>query len=212
MWPQKSPDLHGNAPERCRVALLLVDVISDFAFPDGARLLPSAMRAARALQALKRRARRAGIPCIYANDNYGRWRSDFRSEVEHCLREGSRGAELVRLLHPEETDYFVLKPKHSAFYETCLRVLLEHLGVDTLVMGGFSTEQCVTFTAMDAYLRGYGLVIAADGTASVSRAVHAQSLRQLTRTLHARVAKGESIRFRRDRAGELRVRVNGQTV
>jgi nicotinamidase-related amidase len=168
------------------MVVLLVDVISDFAFPDGERLLPRALRAAQKLVALKARAERAGVPCIYANDHYGRWRSDFRSQVQRCTRASSAGSEIAQLLKPSSRDYFVLKPKHSAFYQTCLSLLLDHLGARTLVIGGFSTDSCVTFTATDAYLRGYSLIIPSDGTAACDAASHRAALVQMSRTLHAR--------------------------
>jgi nicotinamidase-related amidase len=110
-------DLHGNAPDKAETALLLIDVINDLEFPTGPQLLRSALAAGRRLRDLKRRAKRAGVPCIYVNDNFGRWRSDFSAQVKHCLRDGTRGAALVELLLPEADDYFVLKPKHSGFYE-----------------------------------------------------------------------------------------------
>lgn len=102
------------------MALLLVDVINEFAFDGGESLQRRALPAARKIAALKRRAQRSGVPCIYVNDNFGRWRSDFNAVVDHCLRPGSRGSAIAALLRPQSSDYFVLKPKHSGFYETCL--------------------------------------------------------------------------------------------
>ena len=70
---------------------------------------------ARNVASLKRRARQAGVPCVYVNDNFGRRRSDFRAQVEHCLKSDVRGRPLAELLRPAEDDYFVLKPMHSGF-------------------------------------------------------------------------------------------------
>jgi len=198
-------ELHGNAPDRCPVALLLVDVINDFAFEGGEQLLRNAAPAARQLAELRARARHAGVPCIYANDNFGRWRSAFSAQVEHCLHEG-RGAPVVSLLVPTPDDYFVLKPKHSAFYQTCLELLLQHLCVKTLLVGGFSTESCVSFTASDAYLRGYSVVVPGDGTASRSAAAKRDALAQLARSSHAQRPRVQDIRFARGAQGvELRI-------
>jgi nicotinamidase-related amidase len=197
--------LHGNAPDSCSLALLLVDVINDFDFEGGAQLLRTALPAARQLASLRARAHRAGVPCIYANDNFGRWRSDFSAQVEHCLHHG-RGAQLVSLLAPTPQDYFVLKPKHSAFYQTCLALLLQHLGVKTLLIGGFSAESCVSFSAADAYLRGYTVVVPSDGTASRSGAAKRDALAQLARSAHVRAPRAQQIRFARGRGGvELRL-------
>jgi nicotinamidase-related amidase len=205
--PHSSPDLHGNAPDRCEVALLLIDVINDFEFETGKQLYPAAFKAARELQQLKRRARTASVPCIYVNDNYGRWRSDFKMQVRHCLEDKTRGAPIVQLLLPDEDDYFVLKPKHSAFYQTCLAVLLDHLHTRQLVIGGFTTESCVTFSATDAYLRGYELIVASDGCAANDPKGHRGALTQMQRTLHARTPKCSEIQFARSKQGtRLRLR------
>ena len=118
----KSGDLHGNAPDEAPVALLIIDMINAFDFEGAKGMLPRAVAAARAIAGLKRRARKAGVPAVYVNDNFGRWRSDFHQILEHCRR--SPGREIARLLKPGRQDYFVLKPKHSGFQFTTLDVLL----------------------------------------------------------------------------------------
>src|SRR5436190_8455936 len=115
--PAKNHDLHGNVPEQASTALLLIDVINDLVFPGGDRILPLAMKMARALARLKKRTRAAGIPAIYVNDNFGRWRSDFHVQVDHCLGDVA-GKPMAELLRPSQDDYFVLKPKHSGFFST----------------------------------------------------------------------------------------------
>src|SRR5204863_579697 len=104
------------------IALLIIDMINAFDFSGAGAMLPRARAAARAIVRLKRRARAARVPVIYVNDNFGRWRSDFRQILEHCLE--SPGRAIARLLVPDEEDYFVLKPKHSGFEYTSLDVLL----------------------------------------------------------------------------------------
>src|SRR5881275_1310586 len=113
--PRRNKTLHGNAPDKSRVALLLIDVINDLEFSEGDSLLAHAVPMARQIAALKQRAKRAEVPAIYVNDNFGRWRSDFHAQVEHCL-DGTRGKPIVELLQPEADDYFVLKAKHSGFF------------------------------------------------------------------------------------------------
>src|SRR3954465_14428361 len=104
----KQRNLHGSAPDESRVALLIIDMINAFDFEGARGMLPRAVLAARAIAALKTRARAAGVPGVYVNDNFGRWRSDFHQLLEHCLR--SPGRTLARLLKPADEDYFVLKP------------------------------------------------------------------------------------------------------
>jgi nicotinamidase-related amidase len=162
----KTGDLHGNAPDECRVALLIIDMINAFDFAGAAAMLPRALAAAKATAALKKRARGADVPVVYVNDNFGRWRSDFRSILAHCLREGVAGKPIAELLKPDEDDYFVLKPKHSGFQFTTLDVLLSHLGAETLILTGVAANFCVLFTAHDAYMRDYHLVVPSDCVAS----------------------------------------------
>ena len=121
---------------------------------------------AKNIAALKKRAKQAGIPSIYVNDNFGRWQSDFQKLIEHCLSEEVCGKPLATILQPEEDDYFVLKPKHSGFYSTTLDLLLRYLGVEILVLTGVAGNICVLFTANDAYMRDYHLIIPADCVAS----------------------------------------------
>lgn len=165
---EKHEDLHGNAPDRSPVAVLLVDVINDLEFEGGDPLLKAALPAARRIAALKEHAAEVGVPVIYANDNFGRWRSDLDDVVQHCLEDGVRGEPIVRLLRPGERDYFVLKPKHSAFYATTLEVLLKNLEVNTLVLCGFTGDQCILLTAADAYMRDLHLHVPKDCLASIA--------------------------------------------
>src|SRR5438874_328867 len=181
----KNPDLHGNAPDKAEVALLLIDVINDLEFSEGDQLLRHALPMAERLLALTRRARDAGIPVIYVNDNFGRWRSDFNTQVEHCLKDGVRGREIVARLTPAEDDYFVLKPKHSGFFSTTLDILLDYLGVKTVILTGIAANICVLFTANDAYMRDFSLVVPCDCVASNTEEENRNALEQMRRVLKA---------------------------
>jgi nicotinamidase-related amidase len=197
--PAKNADLHGSAPDKSEIALLLIDIINDLDFPEASQLLRYALPMARKLLRLKARAKKAGIPVIYVNDNFGRWQSDFRRQVQHCLRENSRGHEIVSLLQPEEDDYFVLKPKHSGFFSTTLETLLRYLGSQTLIMTGIAGNFCVLFTANDAYMRDYDLVIPSDCTASNSAAENREALTLMRKFLKADIRPSSKIRLRRAR-------------
>ncbi|HEX6747227.1 MAG TPA: isochorismatase family cysteine hydrolase [Longimicrobium sp.] len=183
--PSKNPDLHGNVPDSAPVALVLIDVINDMEFPGGERLIEHALPAAERIAELKRKAREAGVPVIYCNDNFGRWRSDFHDVVEHVLDDGVRGAPIARLLKPDREDYFVLKPKHSAFYATTLATLLEYLGARRLILCGFSGDVCVLFTAGDAHMRDFHLHVPSDCSASISPEEDRRVLAYMRRTLNA---------------------------
>jgi nicotinamidase-related amidase len=204
--PTRNKDLHGNAPDSSPVALLVIDMINDLEFEGGERLLPHAVRAAARIAALKRRARASRVPVIYANDNFGRWRSDFREVVEHCLEDGVRGQPLAELLRPDPEDYFVLKPKHSAFYATTLATLLQYLGARRLILTGINGDNCVLMTAIDAYVRDFELHVPADCTASIMRRHNTDALAYMKRMLHADTRAGAKLDLRKLRRGARRSR------
>jgi nicotinamidase-related amidase len=183
--PAKNPDLHGNVPDHAPVALVLIDVINDLEFETGEALAEHALPMAERLADLVRRVREADLPVVYVNDNFGKWRSDFRRQLEHCLHDGVRGRRLAELLTPEEDDYFVLKPKHSGFYSTTLDTLLEYLRAHTLILTGLTTDNCVLFTASDAYLRDYRVIVPEDCVAAASPDEHEHALAQMRNLLKA---------------------------
>jgi nicotinamidase-related amidase len=182
--PEKNIDLHGSAPDKHEFALLLIDVINDFDFPEADKLLKYARKMAPNLLRLKRRAREAGIPVIYVNDNFGRWKSDFRHTVNHCAQHG-RGRDVVKLLRPEKIDYFVLKPKHSGFFSTTLETLLRYLETQTLILTGIAGNFCVLFTANDAYMRDFNLFVPSDCTVSNTKKENESALGLMKKFLKA---------------------------
>ena len=183
--PSQNQDLHGNAPDKSDAALLIIDVLNDLEFDGGEELLRSAVPMARALASLKRRAREAGLPVIYVNDNFGKWRSDFRQQLRHCLEDDVRGRPVLEQLVPDEEDYFVLKPKHSGFYNTTLPLLLEYLDVTKVIITGIATDNCVLFTASDAYMRDLEVIVPQDCVAAIDRQRHDYALEQMRHTLKA---------------------------
>jgi len=190
---QGSDQLYGSAPDQASKALLIVDAINDLEFEEGDQLLQFGLPAAEKLRDFKHRFRRAGLPVIYANDNFGKWKSDFSALVDHCLNSEVRGRPIAELLPPAEEDYFVLKPKHSAFYGTTLDILLQSLGVKTLYVCGFATDICVLFTANDAYMREYRIRIPADCVAANSQQQSDGALELMARVLKADTRPSEQI-------------------
>ncbi len=178
-----------------RSALLLIDVINDFDFPGSAGLVRSALPASRRISRLRTRARKAGLPVIYVNDNFGRWRSDFRQQVDHCEQMGGAAGQIVRLLRPTDDDYFVLKPRHSGFYSTSLDVLLDQLGSRHLILTGFSSEICVLYTANDAYMRGYEISVPWDCVGAETKAGNRRALEQMEKFLKADTRSSRSLKF-----------------
>jgi nicotinamidase-related amidase len=193
--PQKNINLHGSAPDKHKFALLLIDVINDFDFPEAEQLLRYARPMARKLLRLKQRAQKAGVPVIYVNDNFGRWKSDFRHTVDHCALQG-RGRDVVTLLRPEESDYFVLKPKHSGFFSTTLETLLRYLETQTVILTGIAGNFCVLFTANDAYMRDFDLFVPSDCTVSNTKKGNDSALRLMKKFLKADTRSSSGIMFR----------------
>ena len=174
-----------------KTALLLIDVISDFEFEDGEKLFANALPMAKKLTAFKKRAVKAGIPVIYVNDNFGKWQEDFHEQVKYCLKKKVRGHKIVNLLKPEKYDFHVLKPRHSAFYQTVLEHLLANLKIEKLILAGVATDICILFTANDAFMRQMKLVIPRDCVAAVKQEDSEAALAYMKRVLEAKIVVSE---------------------
>ncbi len=186
-------------------ALLLIDVVNDLAFEGSAALVEQAEPMATRLAALKRRAGAADVPTIYINDNFGQWRSDFRQTVAHCTSRSSPGRHVSRRLRPTSRDYFVLKPKHSGFFDTTLDTLLDTLNIRRVILTGIAGNICVLFTANDAYMRELKLFAPADCIVSNTPAENEHALRQIQTVLKGNVADSTRLHFvRRARQEERR--------
>jgi nicotinamidase-related amidase len=176
-------------------ALLLIDVINDLAFEGSDSIVRQAEPMAGRLAELKRRATAAGVPAIYVNDNFGQWRSDFRATVAHCCSTASPGHRVSRKLRPKPSDYFVLKPKHSGFYDTTLETLLESLAIRRVIITGMAGNICVLFTANDAYMRGLRVIAPSDCIVSNTPEDNAHALRQIEVVLKGRLTPSDRLRF-----------------
>jgi len=177
-------------------ALFLIDVINDLDFEDSEALVAQAEPMAARLAELKRRAAAAGIPCLYVNDNFGQWRSDFRQTVAHCTSRSSPGRRVSRRLRPTKQDYFVLKPKHSGFYDTTLDTLLEALHIRRVILTGIAGNICVLFTANDAYMRDLKIFAPSDCIVSNTPEENAHALKQIRSVLKGNLTPSVFLRFR----------------
>ena len=183
--PAKNKDLHGNVPDRSPVALLLIDVINDLEFKGNESIVRQARPMARRIAALKERAKKAGIACIYVNDNFGKWQSDFKTQLRHCIHDEVCGKFLAEALQPQANDYFVLKPKHSGFFSTTLDTVLRYLETHTVVLAGIAGDRCILFTANDAYLRDYRIFVPSDCVVSNTPRQNREALSLMKRVLRA---------------------------
>ncbi|WP_082542281.1 MULTISPECIES: cysteine hydrolase family protein [unclassified Rhizobacter] len=177
--------------EASPTVLLMVDFINPLSFDGAEQLAPCALRAAAATARLRRElaARSKRMPlCIYANDNYGVWRSDFKALWLRCSRMPGEAGRMARILKPKPGDCTVLKPRHSAFYETPLDILLRQVRCKRLIVTGLAADSCVLFTAMDAYVRGYELWVPSDCVASETAEAASYALGHMERVLKAAVS------------------------
>ena len=175
--------------------LLLIDVINHFEFPDGRKMFAQALPIASRVARLRARARAAGMPIIYVNDNFGQWRSDLSKLLTYCLRPEAIGRLFVEQIRPDKDDYFVLKPRHSAFYQTPLEILLEHLGASSLILCGLATNSCVVCTAHDAKMRNFNLFVPSDCSASLTAREHKQAIEHMKSMTDAATSASTFLRF-----------------
>jgi len=180
-------------------ALLLIDVINDLAFENSSALVAQAEPMATRLALFKRKVAAAGIPSIYVNDNFGQWRSDFRQTVAHCTARSAPGHRVSRRLRPTKNDYFVLKPKHSGFFDTTLDTLLQNLGIRRVILTGIAGNICVLFTASDAYMRDLRIFVPSDCVVSNTVEDNDHALEQMGLVLKATLTPSPLLRLRNHR-------------
>ncbi len=179
-------EAHGlSTGGRTADALLLVDFMNLFGFDGADALAPRAIRAARNTAALRRRAGARGVPCIFANDNFGEWTRSFDQLVQACIGRGGAAESLATLLQPSPSDISILKPRHSAFYGTPLDFLLSELEVTRLIIAGVAADNCVFATAQDAHVRKYRVWVPANCVAAESLANERAALQHMARILKA---------------------------
>ncbi|KKI84516.1 cysteine hydrolase family protein [Shouchella clausii] len=183
--------------ERC--ALLIIDMINPFDFDDADKLLPDAKNCAKAIANLKAILRAKEWPIIYVNDNYGDWQSEFTQVYNHIVNNRLPGALIAKLLAPDTEDYSVLKPQFSGFFASPLDMLLRELNIQTLILTGVVGNMCVEFTANDAYMRDYQLLIPKDGFACFTEEEYDASLNHFTTVLKADVSSSKELQKRLNR-------------
>jgi nicotinamidase-related amidase len=192
---------HGLPPDRAATVLIILDMISDFRFPDGPQILRAARRIAPRILALKQRVKDANLATIYVNDNLGLWRSDMPRLVAHCSGPDSKGADVTETLAPHPRDYFILKPRHSACFATPLDVLLNHLQAERLILTGVTSHQCVLFTANDAHVRSFELIVPRDCIGGPKAADDRFALKYFSSVLQADTRPSTSLRLSGKRTG-----------
>lgn len=174
-----------------RTALLVVDMLNDYAHPDGDALRRSAEDVVPVIAALRDRAVDEGVPVVHVNDNHGRWESD-RDALVAQARDGA-GADLIDPIRPRDDAPFITKARHSVFYGSPLQYLLEHEGIGRLVLTGQVTEQCILYSALDAYIRHFRLVVPRDAVAHIDPQLADAALSMMERNMRADVVPADEV-------------------
>ncbi|GHG25445.1 isochorismatase family cysteine hydrolase [Streptomyces filamentosus] len=176
-----------------RTALIVIDMLNAYEHEDADDLVASVREALPGVTALLKRARAGESPVVYVNDNFGRWRSHHGEILDVAL--AGRHPDLVEPVAPEEDDLFVVKARHSAFYETPLAYLLGRLGAERLVLCGQVTEQCVLYSALDAHIRHFDVVVPRDAVAHIDGRLAEAALRMMSRNMSADVCEAAEVAF-----------------
>lgn len=173
-------------------ALLVIDVLNPYDHEDAGALAAAAERATPVIAELRERARREGALVVQTNDHHGLWGAGPHELVAHAL--AGRRPDLVQPLRPAPGDPFLVKARHSAFYDTMLPHLLALHHVDRLVLAGQVTEQCILATAQDAYVRTIEVCVPCDAVAGIHADLHDATLTILERTIGAEVGPAAAVR------------------
>jgi nicotinamidase-related amidase len=187
---------------KSRRVLVLIDFLNPLDFPGAEDLEQPALQAAKATAKLARTARAHHVPVIYANDNFGTWRSDFTSMVRQLERRAGTPAQIVRLLRPKPGDLTILKPMHSAFFGSPLNIVLDKIGARSVILAGLATDICVQLTAGDALLRGFRIAVPQDCTAAESEAKKEAALAYMQDILKCDIRPWQAILRSRKTAGK----------
>jgi nicotinamidase-related amidase len=172
-------------------ALLVVDMLNPYDHPEAEELAERVEKALPGVEELLRRAGEADAPIVYVNDNYGDWNSSSE-ELARSATEGKR-PDLVEPILPKEGNSFVVKARHSTFYETPLEYLLDQMGVGRLVFAGQVTEQCILYSALDAYVRHFDVVVATDAVAAIYDDLGDAALKLMERNMSAELVEAAEV-------------------
>jgi nicotinamidase-related amidase len=171
-----------------RTALIVTDMLNSYEHPDADKLARSVEESLPAMTDLIRRARESDDALtLYVNDNYGAWRSS-RQELVETAREGRHG-HLVEPVAPPDDALFVVKARHSIFYQTPLDYLLGQEDVGRVVLIGQVTEQCILYSALDAYIRHFEVVVPRDAVAHIHSHLADASLQLMELNMDADVGE-----------------------
>lgn len=176
-----------------RTALLVIDMINDYDHADGEALKANARRVVPVIADLVERAQDEDALVIYVNDNHGMWRADRRELVDAMCRTGAR--DLIDPVLLAEDAPFVFKARHSIFFGSALAYLLDVERIGRLVLTGQVTEQCILYSALDAYIRHFDVVVPRDAVAEIDPRLADAALEMMERNMRAEILDAGNLRF-----------------
>ncbi len=166
-------------------AIIVIDMINTYEHPDADLLVPSVRKVLPAVRSVIERAAAAERDVIYVNDNFGRWRSHHDELLDIALN--GPHADLVEPVRPDENSLFVVKARHSIFFQTPLEYLLQQNSISRIVLCGQVTEQCVLYSALDAHIRHLDVTVVRDAVAHIHADLAAAALEMMERNMGARL-------------------------
>ena len=174
-------------------ALIVIDMINSYEHPDAEPLKASAREALPRIVELRDRADAEDVLVVYVNDNFGAWRSNRERQLEEALSGPNR--ELIEPIAPKPETSFVFKARHSIFYETPLEYLLRQEGVSKLTLVGQVTEQCILYSALDAYIRHFEVGVPRDAVAHIHPDLAEAALKMMEVNMSAEVGTAAECRL-----------------
>jgi nicotinamidase-related amidase len=180
-------------------ALLVIDMLNPYEHDEAEDLAAHVADAMGGIRTLIENAGERDVPIVYVNDNYGDWNSSAE-ELASAAMDG-RHPELVEPVLPPDGASFVIKARHSAFYQTPIEYLLDEMNVGRLILSGQVTEQCILYSALDAYVRHYDVTVPTDGVAAIHEDLADAALRMMERNMRATLCPASECDFQHDPDG-----------
>jgi nicotinamidase-related amidase len=174
-------------------ALIVVDMLNRYDHEDAEPLKQSVRARLPAMRRLIDAARERDVLTVYVNDNYGDWSANGPSLVRDAL--AAKEPELVEPVVPDADAPFVIKARHSIFYQTQMEYLLRQEGIERIVLLGQVTEQCILYSALDAYVRHFEVVVAPDAVAHIHDDLARAALRMMEINMRARLVDANPVAF-----------------
>jgi nicotinamidase-related amidase len=178
-----------------RTALIIIDMLTTYDFEDAEKLIASVEEMLPQMAELRERALDEGAVTVYVNDSYGDWHSNRDAILERALEE--EHARLVEPIAPSDDALFIFKSRHSIFFQTPLEYLLGQEEVDRVVLVGQVTEQCILYSALDAYIRHLQVSVPRDAVASIHPHLAEAVLELMERNMRAEIGAASEVQFSR---------------